>query len=196
MKKFLTVLLFAGSLTLSNAQKIAHLSFDSLITLMPETKSATEAANQYLKGLEGELMAMQSEFETKYKDYTDKAEGMSEILKKNKQDDLQQLQNRIQDFKSKAEMDFRQKQADLTAPIMAKAKKGIESVAKENGYKYVVDTSIERTSVLYAEPSDDILLAVKKKLDSMPLANIPGVTPPEGIKMPPPAGNGKPPQKK
>jgi outer membrane protein len=121
---------------------------------------------------------------------------MSDFLKKTKENDLQQLQNRIQDFKSKAEVDFRQKQAELTLPIMNKAKKGIEMVARENGYKYVLDTSDERTSVLFAEPSDDILMAVKKKLDSMPLANIPGATPPEGIKMPPPAGNSKPPQKK
>jgi hypothetical protein len=28
--------------------------------------------------------------------------------------------------------------------------------------------------VLYADPADDILMAAKKKLDAMPMANIPG----------------------
>jgi len=175
---------------LAQGQKIAHISLDSLITLMPETKTATEAANAYLKGLEGELVGMQNEFEGKYTEYMKNEAGMSEILRKNKQEDLQQLQTRIQDFKQKAEADFRIKQEELTAPILDKAKKGIAAVAKESGYKYVLDASTSRTSILYSEPSEDILKAVKKKLDSMPLANIPGASQPEGVKMPPPAGSG------
>jgi outer membrane protein len=185
-----------GCVTISQAQKIAHLSLDSLIAMMPETKTASGAANDYLKGLEQELLAMQTEFETKYKEYMEKEATMSEMIKKNKQDDLQQLQTRIQEFQRKAEMDFKMKQSALTAPILEKAKKGIEAVAKENGYKYVLDTSTDRSSVLYSESGEDILLIVKKKLDTMPLAAIPGTTPPAGIKMPPPAGNTKPAQKK
>lgn len=166
---------------------------------MPETKTATEAAQTFFKGLEAESIAMQTELETKYKDYMEKEATMSEILKRNKQEDLQQLQNRIQDFQRQAEMEYKKKTAELTAPIMEKAKKGIEAVAKEGGYKYVLDTSAERTSVLYSESGDDILMAVKKKLDSMPLANIPGSAPaanPGGAKQPQPAGGTKPPAPK
>jgi outer membrane protein len=196
IKTLVCACMMLGCVVEVQAQKIAHLSLDSLISMMPETKTASEAANDYLKGLEQELMAMQSEFEGKYKDYMEKEAGMSEMIKKNKQDDLQQLQSRIQEFQRKAEMDFKMKQSQLTAPILDKAKKGIEAVAKESGFKYVLDTSTDRSSVLYSEPSEDILLTVKKKLDSMPLAAIPGTTPPAGIKMPPPAGAGKPAQKK
>jgi outer membrane protein len=181
------VLLAAGSINFTSAQKIAHLSLDSLVSLMPETKVATDAAQQYLKGLNEESVAMQTEFESKYKDYLEKEATMSELLKRNKQEDLQQLQNRIQEFQRQAEQEYRKKQAELTAPILEKAKKGIEAVAKEGGYKYVLDTSVQSTSVLYSEPSDDILMAVKKKLDGMPPANIPGGVPSGtgGIKTPP-----------
>ena len=171
--------------TFSQAQKIAHLSFDSLVSLMPETKTATEAAEKYLQGLNQEMIAMQGEFESKYRDYMEKQAGMSEMIKKNKEEDLQQLQTRIQEFQRQAEMDYKRKQSELTAPIMEKAKKGIEAVAKESGYKYVLDTSPQSTAVLYNESSDDILNAVKKKLDSMPLAEIPGASPAGGVKTPP-----------
>jgi outer membrane protein len=188
MKRVALFVAAIGCITFANAQKTAHLSFDSLISLMPETKTATDAAQNYLKGLEQELVAMQGEFESKYKDYLEKEAGMSDLLKKNKQEDLQQLQTRIQDFQRQAEQDYKRKQAELTAPIMEKAKKGIEAVAKESGYKYVLDTSPQNTAVLYSESGDDILNAVKKKLDSMPLATIPGVAPQNtgGIKPPPP----------
>jgi outer membrane protein len=158
----------------TKAQKVAHLNYDSLINLMPETKTASEAANNYLKGLEAELVAMQTELESKYKDYQAKEAGMSEFLKKTKQEDLQQLQKRIQEFQQKAEADFRIRQNELTTPIMMKAKKGIEMAAKDGGFRYVVDTSPGRTSILFSEPGDDLLQAVKKKLDAMPLAKLPG----------------------
>lgn len=200
IKKVVLTIVAAGSLTFAQAQKIAHLSFDSLINMMPETKTATEAAQLFLKGLEQESIAMQTELETKYKDYMEKQAGMSDLIKKSKEEDLQQLQKRIEDFRTQADLEYRRKSATLTAPIMEKAKKGIEAVAKEGGYKYVLDTSNERTSVLYSEPSDDILTIVKKKLDSMPLATIPGAGAPGtgGAKAPQPqqGGGSKPPVQK
>ena len=177
-KKTVLILAATGAFSFVNAQKIAHLSFDSLVGLMPETKTATEATQIYLKGLEQESIAMQSELESKYKDYQEKEPGMSELVKKSQMDALTQLQTRIQEFQRQAEQEFRKKQAELNAPIIAKAKKGIEAVAKEGGYKYVLDVSLQSTSVLYSEPSDDILASVRKKLETMPLAVIPGTNNP------------------
>jgi outer membrane protein len=186
IKKVVLTIAAVGAFTFAQSQKIAHLSFDSLVNMMPETKIATEAAQSFLKGLEQESIAMQTELENKYKDYMEKQATMSDLLKRNREEELQSLQRRIEDFRNQADVEYRTKTAQLTAPIMEKAKKGIKAVAKEGGYKYVLDTSEERTSVLYHEASDDILMAVKKKLDSMPMANIPGTAPANtgGIKAP------------
>ena len=64
MKYFILPLLLVCSISIAQT-KIAHLSFDSLVSVMPETKLATEAAQKYLKGLEEEMLAMKTEFETK-----------------------------------------------------------------------------------------------------------------------------------
>lgn len=202
IRKVVFTIAAVGSLAFVQAQKIAHLSFDSLINMMPETKIATESAQAFLKGLEQESIAMQTEFETKYKDYMEKQATMSELIKRNKEEELQSLQRRIEDFRTQADTEYRKKTAELTMPIMDKAKKGIEAVAKEGGYKYVLDTSTDRTSVLYHETSDDILMLVKKKLDGMPLAPIPGTSTTSApgnngpVKQAPPANQGKAPQKK
>ena len=189
-KKVALIIAATGVFSFANAQKIAHLSLDSLISLMPETKVAKETAQNYLKGIDAESISMQTELETKYKDYMDKSAGMSDLVKKTKEDELNQLQRRIEDFKQQAQQDYQRKTAELTAPIMDKAKKGIEAVAKEGSYKYVLDTS--GGSVLYSEASEDILSAVKKKLDSMPPANIPGAN--GGVKTPPGGGTKTPPK--
>lgn len=174
MKKAVFILaatLFTSALS---AQKIAHISLDSLVSLMPETKTAKDVAQNYLKNLEGEVAKMTDEFQKKYTDYMAAGEGMSDLVRKTKEEELTQMQRRIEDFRGQAQQDYQKKYGELTAPIMDKAKKGIEAAAKEGGYKYVLDTSMG--NVLYTEPADDILLLVKKKLDAMPLANIPGST--------------------
>ncbi len=185
-----------GLFSFAKAQKIAHLSLDSLISLMPETKIAKETAQNYLKGIDAESISMQSELEAKYQKYLQDQATMSDLVRKTKEDELNQLQRRIEEFKQQAQQDYQRKTAELTSPIMDKAKKGIEAVAKEGGYKYILDTSAG--SVLYSEPSDDVLMAVKKKLDSMPAAVIPGATNTTGgIKTPPQGGGtGKTPPKK
>jgi outer membrane protein len=190
IKKIVLVLATTGCFTIAKAQKIAHISLDSLMSVMPETKTAKDAAQAYFKGIENESISMQTELETKYQKYIQEEASMSDVVKKNKQDELNQLQRRIEDFKMQAQQDYQKKTAELTAPIMEKAKKGIEAVAKEGGYKYVLDTSVG--NVLYSEPADDIFAAVKKKLDSMPLANIPGAIPTGGVKDPKKTNNTPP----
>ena len=139
---------------------------------MPETKTAKGIAEGYFNDLKKAVSSMEEEFQKKYNDYLQNEPTMSELVKKTKQEELQSMQTRIQDFNQQAQMDYQKKSAELTAPIMEKAKKAIEAVAKENGFKYVLDTSAG--NVLYSETSEDILLLVKKKLDSMPAAAIPG----------------------
>ena len=162
---------------------------------MPETKTAKDVAQNYLKSLEGEVAKMSDEFQKKYTDYMSAGEGLPELVRKSKEEELTQMQRRIEDFRAQAQQDYQKKYGELTAPIMDKAKKGIEVVAKEGGYKYVLDTSMG--NVLYTEPENDILMAVKKKLDSMPLATIPGTgtntnTPPKKDTTPkPPTPKGK-----
>lgn len=175
IKRAALVLLTAGAVTVSQAQKVGHIYLDSLVSMMPETKTAKEVAQNYWKDLEKTVITMDNEFQTKYNDYLAGQATMSDLIKKTKEEELQSLQKRIEDFKQSAQQEYQKKSAELTLPIMNKAKKGVEAVAKEGGYKYIIDTSTG--TVLYSEPADDVLMAVKKKLDAMPLAVIPGANP-------------------
>lgn len=194
VKTISALALVAGTYSAGFAQKIAHVQLDSLIQLMPETKQAMEIAQTYLKDLEKQVASMKTEFDTKYQDYLQNEATYSELVKRTKQEELQTLNQRIQDFQTQAQQDYQKKYMELSKPIQDKAKKAIDAVAKEGGYKYVLDTSTGL--VLYFEQSDDILMTVKKKMDSMPAAQLPGAantaTPPKKESpKPQPKGGGK-----
>jgi outer membrane protein len=176
MKKIITTIALVTftviSSTVANAQKIAHIQVDSLISLMPESKAAQETLQKYLKDLESQIASMEGELQTKYQKYLDEQAGLSELLKQTREKELQDLQRRTEDFKQQAQTEYQRKSQEISKPIYDKAKKGIDAVAKENGYKYVLDTSTG--TVIYFEASDDILPLVKKKLESMPAAVLPG----------------------
>lgn len=170
--KAASVVMLAFSLQQAQAQKIAHVQMDSLIQLMPETKTAMDIAQAYLKDLEKQVSTMKAEFDGKYQDYLTNKDTYSDLVRKTKEEELQTLNQRIEDFRQQAQTDYQKKYTDLSKPIQDKAKKAIDAVAKEGGYKYVLDTSTG--VVLFHEQGDDILMQVKKKMDTMPLATLPG----------------------
>ncbi|MEI6488862.1 MAG: OmpH family outer membrane protein [Bacteroidota bacterium] len=152
--------------TTMNAQKIAHINLDSLISIMPESKTAQQAVQDYAKQLEEQVTAMQSELKTKYDDYQAKSKDMAEVVRASKEKELNDLNQRIQDFQQQAQTDYQKKSAELSKPVYEKAKKAVDAVAKENGFKYVLDTSTGM--VIYSEQSDDIIGLVIKKLGITP----------------------------
>jgi outer membrane protein len=152
----------------ANAQKIAHVNLDSLISIMPESKTAQQSVQDYAKQLEQQVTAMQTELNTKYQTYQTEAPNLAEIVKTSREKELNDLNQRIQDFQQQAQADYQKKSAELSKPVYEKAKKAIDVVAKENGFKYVLDTSTGL--VLYNEPADDIIAMVIKKLGITPNA--------------------------
>ena len=176
MKNFFKIAVVGVALVVSSftasAQKVAHINLDSLITLMPESKVAQQAVQDYAKQLEQQIVAMQTELQTKYEAFQKDAPNMAPIVKESKEKELNDLNQRITDFQQQAQADYQRKSADLSKPVYEKAKKAIDQVAKETCYKYVLDTSTGL--VLYSEPTEDIINAVMKKLGiTAPAANTP-----------------------
>ncbi len=156
------VVMSSSAMNAQNAQKIAHIDLDSLISIMPESKVAQQAVQDYSKQLEQQVVAMQTELQTKYEDYQAHSKDWAEVVRASKEKELNDLNQRIQDFQTQAQSDYQKKSAELSKPVYDKAKVAIDDVAKANAYKYVLDTS--SGLVIYHEPSDDIIGLVIKKL--------------------------------
>ena len=163
--KNLKSLLFITLVTVSfavKAQKIAFIELDSLLSVMPEMTEAKKASADHYKQLESTLTAMQKDLNDKLNDFQTNEKSYTDLIKQTKQKELQDLNQRIQDFQVQAQTDFQKKNDELTKPINAKAKKAIDKVAKAKGYKMVIDSSAG--VLLYTEPMDDIFNLVKAEL--------------------------------
>jgi len=174
------IVLISLSFTNANAQKIGHIKLDSLIFLMPDSKKAQEGLQEYAKQLEQQIIAMQEELKTKYADFQEKSKDMAEIVKASRQKELNDLNQRIQDFQQQAQTDYQKKSEDVSKPIFNKAKKAVAEVAKENGFKYIFDTS--GGVVIYYESGDDVFSLVMKKLGITAPPATTTVTPPVKVK--------------
>ena len=146
----------------SFAQKTAFIDLDSLLSVMPEMTEAKKVSADHYKQLESTLTTMQKELNDKLAEYQANEKVYTELIKTTKQKELQDLNQRIQDFQVQAQTDFQKKNEELTKPINEKAKKASEKVAKTKGYKMVIDSSAG--VLLYSEPADDLFNAVKAEL--------------------------------
>lgn len=165
MKSIFKSFVVIGFLTVSSvsfAQKTAFINLDSLLTIMPEYAEAKKTSAEHYKQLESTLTTMQKELNDKLAEFQANETKYTDLIKQTKQKEMQDLNQRIQDFQTQAQIDFQKKNDDLTKPINQKAKKAIEKVAKAKGYKMVMDAS--GGLLLYSEPADDLFNAVKIEL--------------------------------
>lgn len=165
MKNFfkLAIVLAATAFSFNaNAQKFGHVDFNELLMLMPERKAAETNIQAYAKQLEGQLQSMSQEWESKVADYQQNEKNLTEIMRKTKVKEITDLEARIKDFQQTAQEDLQQKENELLQPMIEKAKKAIEEVAKENKYTYIFDSSLG--VLLYSPESDDVMPLIKKKL--------------------------------
>lgn len=161
LKLFVVALFVAFSVQTMAQSKIGHINFDELVSLMPGQDSINKALENYVAGLESQSMSMQTELESKYADYQANQATMSEIIRQTKEKEIMDLQQRIEAFNQQAQYDIQNKQFELTQPLLNRAQKAIEDVAKENGFTYIINSNVQ--ILLYANGTD-ILPLVKTKL--------------------------------
>jgi outer membrane protein len=105
---------------------------------------------------------MTNEYQAKVGEFRANEATMAEPIKEAKAKEINDLEQRIQDFQDSAQQSLQKKKEEVYTPIIKKAEDAIKGIAKEKGYSYIFDTSVG--VVLYAQESDDIMPLVKTKL--------------------------------
>src|SRR5688572_13687721 len=162
LKLVALILLTAAGTTFAQNLKFGHINSTQLLSLMPETKAADTTLQKFGTSLESQLKTMTNEYQSKVADFRASEATMSEPIKEAKAKEINDLEQRIQDFQESAQQSIQKKKEEVYTPIIKKAEDAIKGIAKEKSYSYIFDTSVG--VVLFAQESDDIMPLVKSKL--------------------------------
>jgi len=165
LTRIIAVFIFVGITATVSAQtpKFGHIDLQALIQLMPERATAETQFNAFQTDLEEIFGEMQKDLQTKMTEFEALGTEASEIKRNAKVAEIQDMQQRIQNYQQTAQAQLQQKQTELLKPVFDKAEKTIEEVAKEKGLMYVFD--IGSKVVLYkSNESVDVLPLAKTKL--------------------------------
>jgi outer membrane protein len=178
MRKSINVFFIAAGLfftaNVANAQqKIAHLNSEAIFAVMTEAKAAQSTLETLGKQRQGEVERMTTEYQTKYQAAVAKEKTLSEANKEAVTKELQALgaelqdmEKRINEARTKAQQELATKQSELFLPINQKFETAVKAVAKEKGLAYVFDIAAQQgaNNLLFSDGGDDVTAAVRTKL--------------------------------
>ncbi len=158
------LVLFMVSAGQAQNLKFGHINSDELIRALPEFDTANANLEKFRQELVNNLEIMSVELNNKSDAFNKESKNYTEIVRQSKEQELVDLNRRIQEFQVNAQEQLQNKQVELFQPIYNKVDKAIKDVGKENGFLYVFD--IAKGSLLYFDEtkSTNILALAKTKL--------------------------------
>ena len=160
MKKIIIALLLIAPMALS-AQKFGHINTQELFTQMPEVAQIRLKMDTIQSQYENQLASMNEEIQKKAQDYQAQEATMADAVKQIRQQELQEMQQRIQLFYQTAEQDIQKKQQELLTPVHERMAKAIKTVGERENYTYIFDSA---AMVHIGADATDVTPAVKKEL--------------------------------
>ncbi len=165
MKKFALIaalLVLVAGAGQAQTPKFGHLNSDELIQSLPEYDSATVKLENFRQELINALELMTVELNNKSDAYNKESKNLTDLVKQTKEQELVDLNRRIQQFQQDAQEQLQNRQVELFNPLYTKVDKAIKDVAKENGFVYIFNVA----GLLYFDDtkSTNILSMVKTKL--------------------------------
>ncbi len=155
---FAAVMMFVA-VGVAKAQKMASMEYETVLSLMPETKKMSADLDAFSKAKGDELGKQAQAFQAEVQKYQTEGAKMTEAQRTAKEQELQKKQQNLQQLQTTAQNDLQQKRDAGIKPIMDKLNNAISKVAKANGWDFIVDSS-----ALIYKAGPDATSAVKKEL--------------------------------
>ncbi len=142
--------------------KVGTFDTDYVLAKMPEFTKVQEELNTYRAKLEVDLKVKTDDYQAKIKSYQESVAGMTDPMKKLKQDEIIALENDITKFRQNATQLVPLQQNTLLQPLYAKIGAALEEVAKAEGYTQIL--TVNNSGLAYLDPKYDLTNTVLTKL--------------------------------
>lgn len=139
IKKILLAILIALPLCGFAQGKFGSIDVQSVIQAMPEFASMQSALEASSKTYEAEFQKLRDEFNKKYTEFQQLDESTLQSIRERRIQELQELDQKIQQFQATASQELQRQQEQLMAPIQTKLQDAIKAVGDEGNYTFIFE---------------------------------------------------------
>ena len=167
MKSFKIIVIFAFfalcSSSFAQELKFAHIDVQKLVATMPAKIKADKTLQDEAAKLQSQLKSMSEDLDKKYAEYMAQKDSLPELVRSIKEKEIQDQNQRIQNYNQLAQQSLSQKEQELLKPIIDQVQAAIDTVGAEKGFIYIFDIS-SKVILYHSEKSVDAEPFVKLKL--------------------------------
>lgn len=167
MKKILIALCFVAAASFgASAQKFAIVNMDYVLRNLPDYEMANEQLNQVSQRWEKEIVALQKEAETMYKNYQADMVFLTQEQQNKRAEEVAAKEKEVAELRSKyfgPEGELYKKRQSLMKPIQENIYNAVKAVSEERKYQVIFDRASSQ-SIIFASPTIDVSNEVLAKL--------------------------------
>lgn len=123
------------------AQRFATVDLNAVKAGMPEVEQMQAAIDASSKKYEEEFNNLREKFQKELTDFQALPADTPNSIKERRAQEVQELNQKMQQFVTDAQAELQQMQQSLSAPIDERIRLAIATVAREGGYTLVLDIS-------------------------------------------------------
>lgn len=144
--------------------RVGYVDVENVIAQLPEYKQLETKLQETRKKFSDDLFSRQQNFEKLYTDYVQNAKSMPDSSRLKAENQLQQLDAEMQQFRQDAQNTFENTKKLFLGPVYLKLGGVIRDVAIENGYSMILPYRVgEGELLLHSDPKLDVSDLVVKK---------------------------------
>lgn len=162
IKKLILAILFALPMSVF-AQKFGVVDVEAIIPNMAEYAAVQTQVNAASTKYQEEFDKLQEEMNKKMSEYQnlEKDATTPESIKERRIQEMQELNEKINQFRNTASQDLQRQQAQLMAPVEQKFNEAIQAVGQEGNYTFIFPVGV---SMYTGKDAIDVTAEVKAKL--------------------------------
>ena len=150
---------------------IGYLSYDSVLTAMPQCAIVEKRLEELTTQYEAELKRVEDEFNQKYEAFLDGRKDFPRTILLKRQTELQQLMQRNIEFRENSRKELQQARDEAYAPLQQLLSKAIAIVAQRHRLAVVVNTDANACPFIDPALAVNISQEVEKELSKLRIEN-------------------------
>ena len=166
MKKLILFLLLLATMP-AMAQgelKFGFLSYNIVMQAMPEYAAMQNSMAELREKYEAEQKRVENDFNKKYEEFLDGQKSFPKTILQKRQSELQEMLDKNVAFKKENQRLLKQAEEDAMAPIQARLATALDTIGKERGFAFIVNTDEKATLWLNPSLGEDITATVIEQL--------------------------------